>query len=106
MKAFLVGCLKVLLVVACGIVLVHVWPVAIVPLVIGLGLILGCGALLLASLAALGAVGVVVVIGLLAAAAVLLAILSPVWIPVLLIVGLVCLVKKPGGSKPRTVASA
>jgi hypothetical protein len=105
MKAFLVGCLKVLLVVACGIVLVHVWPAAMVPLVIGLGLVLGLGAVLLASLAALGAVGVVVLIGLLVAAAILLAVLSPVWIPLLLIIGLVCLVKKLCGFKSRTAAS-
>lgn len=106
MKAFLVGCLKVLLVVVCGIVLVHFWPAAMVPMAVGLALALVFGALFLAGLAALGTVGLVAVIGLLAVAIVLLALLSPLWLPVLMIVGLIWLVKKLSGSKPRAATPA
>ncbi len=105
MKTFLVGCLKVLLVVAGAIVLVHLWPWVMVPVVVGLVFVLGLGALLLAGLATVGAVGVVVIVGLLAAAIALLALLSPVWIPVLAVVGMVWLMKKLCGSKARTVAA-
>lgn len=80
MKALLVTCLKVLLVVALGLVVVHVWPMALVPLVIGLLLVLGLGLLLL--------------LGLMAAVVVLLALLSPVWIPLAAILGIIWLVKK------------
>ena len=89
MKPFLAGCLKVLLVVAGAIVLVHFWPWAMVPFVIGLVLVLGLGALLLAGVAAVGAVGVAVIVGLLAAVIALLALLSPLWIPVLAVIGMV-----------------
>jgi hypothetical protein len=105
MKTFLAGCLKVLLVVACGIVLVHFWSLAMVPLVIGLVFVLGLGALLLAGVAAVGAVGVVVIVGLLAAVIALLTLLSPVWIPVLAVVGMIWLMKKLCGPKSRTVVA-
>jgi hypothetical protein len=106
MKTFLGTCLKVLLVVALGIVIIHVWPVALVPLVIGLlaGLVLG--GLLLTGLVAVGATGLGVVIGLLAMAVVLLALLSPVWIPVAVILGIVWLVKKSAGARHRPAAPA
>lgn len=105
MKTFPVGCLKVLLIVAGAIVLVHFWPWAMAPLVIGLVLVLGLGALLLAGVAAVGAVGVGVIVGLLATGIALLAFLSPVWIPVLAVVGMVGLIKKLCGSKSPTVAA-
>jgi hypothetical protein len=106
MKTFLGICLKVLLVVALGIVIIHVWPVALEPLVIGLLLVLGLGVLLLVSLLVLGAAGLGAVIGLLAAAVVLLALLSPVWIPVAVILGIVWLVKRLASARRRPAATA
>jgi hypothetical protein len=106
MKTLLGICLKVLLVVALGIVIIQVWPVALVPLVIGLLLVLGLGVLLLVSLMVLGAAGLGAVIGLLAAAVVLLALLSPVWIPVAVILGIVCLVKRLASARHRPTATA
>ncbi|MGA2444400.1 MAG: hypothetical protein ABSG50_03095 [Opitutaceae bacterium] len=105
MKTFLGICLKVLLVVALGIVIIHVWPLAIVPLVIGLLLVLGLGVLLLTGLVAVGATGLGVVIGLLALAIVLLALFSPVWIPVAVILGIVWLVKKLARARHRPAAT-
>lgn len=106
MKTFLGICLKVLLVVVLGIVIIHVWPLAIVPLVIGLLLVLGLGVLLLTCLVAAGAAGIGVIIGLLATAIVLLALFSPVWIPVAVILGIVWLVKKLAGARHRPAAPA
>jgi hypothetical protein len=106
MKTFLGICLKVFLVVALGIVIIHVWPVALVPLVIGLLLALGLGVLLLTCLVAVGAAGIGVVIGLLATALVLLALFSPVWIPVAVILGIVWLVKKLTRARHRPAATA
>ena len=106
MKTFLVICLKVLLVVALGLVIIHVWPVALVPLVIGLLLVLGLGVLLLIGLVVLGAAGLGAVIGLLAAAVVLLALFSPVWIPAVVILGIIWLVKRLASGRRRPAATA
>ena len=106
MKTLLGICLKVLLVVALGIVIIQVWPVALVPLVIGLLLELGLGVLLLVSLMVLGAAGLGAVIGLLAAAVVLLALFSPVWIPVVVILGIIWLVKRLASVRHRPAATA
>jgi hypothetical protein len=106
MKTFLVICLKVLLVVALGLVIIHVWPVAVVPLVIGLLLVLGLGVLLLTGLVVLGAAGLGVVFGLLVAAVVLLALFSPVWIPVAVIFGIIWLVKRLARARNRSAATA
>ena len=106
MKTFAGICLKVLLVMALGIVIIHVWPVAVVPLVIGLLLVLGLGVLLLTGLVVLGAAGLGVVLGLLVAAVVLLALFSPVWIPVAVILGSIWLVKRLARAKHRPAATA
>ena len=102
----MVICLKVLLVVALGLVIIHVWPVALVPLVIGLLLVLGLGVLLLIGLVVLGAAGLGAVIGLLAAAVVLLALFSPVWIPAVVILGIIWLVKRLASGRRRPAATA
>ena len=106
MKTFLGICLKGLLVVALGIVIIHVWPVALVPLLIGLLLVLGLGVLLLTGLVVLGAAGLGAVIGLLVAAVVLLALFSPVWIPVTVILGIIWLVKRLASVRHRPATTA
>ena len=106
MKTFFVVSLKVLLAVALGVLVLHVWPVVIVPLFAGLVLMLVLGVLLTTGLVTAGVVGAGVVAGLLAAAAVLLAVFSPVWIPLAVIMGFVWLAKKLGSSRPRPAATA
>ncbi len=106
MKPFLVGCGKVLLVLALALVIVHLWPITVVPLALGLILLLGLCVALVVALAAAGAVGLAAVAGLVAAAIALLAVLAPVWIPVLIIAGIVWLVRKLGSSNRSTVATA
>lgn len=106
MKTFLAACLKMLLVVALGVVVIHVWPVAIVPLVVGLLLVLVLGVLLLTGLVTAGVIGTCVAIGLLAAAAALLAVLSPVWIPLAVVLGIVWLVRKLCSSRQQPAATA
>ena len=106
MKTFLLGCGKVLLVLVLAIVLVHLWPITVVPFTVGFVLVLGLGTILMVGLVAAGAVGVAAVVGLLAGAIALLAVLSPVWIPVLVVAGIVWLVKKSGGPSRRTATPA
>lgn len=62
--------------------------VKLLPLTLGLGILLGI------SLVGLAAVGVSVIALLLGLAVALVAMLSPIWIPVLAIVGLVALIKR------------
>jgi hypothetical protein len=106
MKTILAACLKVLLVVALGVVVIHVWPATIVPFIVGLLLVLGLGVLLLTGLVTAGVIGTCVAIGLLVAAGVLLAVLSPVWIPLAAVVGIVWLVRELGRSRQQPAATA
>ena len=106
MKALLLGCGKVLLVLALAVVVVHLWPITVVPLAAALVLVTILGALLALGLVAAGAVGVAAAAGLMAAAIALLGVLSPVWIPVLVIAGIIWLVRKLGGSGRQPAASA
>jgi hypothetical protein len=105
MKHFLVGCGKVLLVVALALVIIHLWPITVVPLAAGFVLLLGLGVALMLALAATGAMGLAAVAGLVGAAVVLLAVLAPVWIPVLIIVGIVWLVKRLTASRAPGAAA-
>ena len=95
-----------LLVLALAGLIVYLWPITVVPLAGVLVLVAILGALLVLGLVAAGAVGVAAVAGLSAAAIVLLGVLSPVWIPVLVIAAIVWLVRKLGNSGRRTTASA
>lgn len=106
MKAFLLGCGKVLLVLALALVVVQVWPVTVVPVVGGLVLVLGVGFVLLVGTLAAGAVGVAAVVALMAAAVAILAVLAPVWVPVLLIAGIVALVRRSNRSGRPTATPA
>ncbi|MDD2763264.1 MAG: hypothetical protein PHE83_04720 [Opitutaceae bacterium] len=105
MKAFLVTCLKVLLVLALAITIVHVWPVMLVPLIAGLLPVFGLGCLLLAGLMIAGAVGLGLLVGLTAVAIALLALFSPVWIPLAVILGILWLVKRLCGAGHRSPAT-
>ncbi len=106
MKTFLLGCGKVLLVVALVLVIIHLWPITVVPLAVGFLLALGLGVAIMLALAMAGALGLAAVTGLIAVGAALLAVLAPVWIPVLIIVGIIALVRKAGSSGRPTAAAA
>ncbi len=84
MKTFL----KVLLLVVAAIVAVKLLPVA-----------LAIGFVLMAPVALLAILGVSVAGALVGAALVVTAVLSPIWLPVLAVVGIVALCRR-GGSKP------
>jgi hypothetical protein len=106
MKSLLSISLKIIIAAAIGVVIIRLWPVTIIPLVLGLLVALGLLALSLVCLLVIGAVGGGVVAGLLAIAAGLLAVLSPLWIPAALVLGIIWLVKKSGSSKsPPPVAA-
>jgi hypothetical protein len=92
MRVFLLTLFKLAIVVAVALVVLHFWPVLMVPLT----LVVIAG--LTASGLILGVLGVLAAITL----AVLLA-LAPVAIPVLAIVGLVCLLRR--STAPRTTAA-
>jgi hypothetical protein len=97
MKTFLI----VLAVFLAAVVLVEFWPLIIAPLAViaAAGLLLGCllagGATLLLGLVA------VVVLAVLGALVGLLTAAAPVWVPIVLIVGIVMLIKR--SSRPSAV---
>jgi hypothetical protein len=106
MKSFLSISLKIIIAAAIGATIIWLWPVVIIPLVLVLLAALGLLALFLVCLLVIGAVGGGVVVGLLALAAGLLALLSPLWIPAALVLGIIWLVKRLGASKsPSPVAA-
>ena len=72
MKSFLIILLKVVVAIAVGVAIVHLWPVTIVPMF---------------------------------AALLLLAVLSPVWFPVLLILGIIWIVRRLCGIGRRSTTA-
>jgi hypothetical protein len=106
MKQFLSISLKVLLAAVIGVIIIHVWPLAIVPVIVGLVAGLGVLALFLVCLLAAGAVGGGVVIALLAVVLGILALLSPVLIPAALVLGIIWLVRKLSRTPPRPPVTA
>ena len=90
MKTFL----RILLFVLAGLVVIHVFPVLLLPAMIAVVTMLVVGALMLGGVAAVAGVGLALLAGLLAVALVILAVLAPVWLPVLAIVGLVSLCRR------------
>ena len=105
MKEFLWTCLKVIAAAALVVVLFHVWPLLAVPVSVLLVLLLPLGIALLVGVAVTGAVGVATLVALLSVAILVVAALSPVWIPVALIAGIIWAIKKLGGAK-RPLAAA
>jgi len=106
MRTVLGVCLKVLLVVVITMVLVHFVPLLAVPMAIALILALGLGAVVLIGLVVGGVAVTATAAALLAVAVGLLAALSPAWIPLLVILGIVWLVKKLGSAPGRPTTSA
>ena len=98
--------LKVVIAAATGVVIIHLWPAAIIPLVLLLLAAIGLMASCFVCLLVVGAVGGGVFIGLLAALAVLLALLSPLWVPAALIVGIIMIVNKLSRSKSSRLQTA
>lgn len=97
---------KVLLFILVGLVCLRFLPVLLIPMVLGLLAMFAIGALLLGGLATVAATGISVIGGTLVVVLVLLAALSPIWVPVLAIVGLVSLFRRGNrpGPQPPVVA--
>ena len=90
MKIFLI----VLLTLVGAVVAVKLLPLAVAPVIFCLGLLLLIGGLLVGGAAATVAAVLALLIGFLAGGLVLGVVLSPIWIPVLAIVGLIALIKR------------
>jgi hypothetical protein len=101
MKPLLLILLKVFLGVVIGVTILHVWPLAIVPAIVGLALGLGLLALFFVCLVAVGAAGGGVVVALVGVVLGLLALLMPVLIPAALVLGIVWLVRRANRPQPR-----
>jgi hypothetical protein len=67
--------------------------------------LIGLAALFLICLVTVGTAGLAVLASLLAVAAVLVAVLSPVWIPVVVILGIIWVVKRLCGTGRRSAAA-
>jgi hypothetical protein len=105
MKNLLIILLKVVVAIAVGVAIVHLWPVTIVPMFAALLLLVGLAVVFLIFLVTAGTAGVAVLTGLMAVAAVLLAVLSPVWVPVLLILGIIWIVRRLCGIGRRSTTA-
>ncbi len=90
MKTFLV----VLLALVGAVVAVKLLPLALVPVIFVLGLLLLIGGLLVGGVAAAVAAVLALLVGLLAGGLALVVVLAPIWIPVLAVVGLIALIKR------------
>jgi hypothetical protein len=90
MKTFL----KVLLFVLLGLLAIKLLPFVLLPVfVVGIGLLLA-GGLAFSGIAAAAGIGVAVLVAVVALLVVLVAVLSPIWIPVLAVVGLIALIRR------------
>jgi hypothetical protein len=90
MKTFLI----VLLALVGAVVAVHLLPLAFAPVIFVLGLLLLIGGLLVGGVAATVAAVLAVLVALLAGGLALLVVLAPIWIPVLVVVGLIALIRR------------
>jgi hypothetical protein len=106
MKPIFLVSLKVLLAAALGVVIIHFWPMAALPVILGLFFGLCLLVIFLICLAAVAGVGGGVMIGLLALVLALLALFSPLLIPVALVLGIIWLVKKLSHVPARPTAAA
>ena len=84
-----------------AVVVVKLLPLAFAPVIFVLGLLLLIGGLLVGGVAATVAAGLALLVGLLAGGVALAVVLSPIWIPVLAIVGLIALIKRLSGAGGR-----
>ena len=90
MKTFL----KVVLLFAVVALLIHLWPLAAVPLAIGGVIALIVGAVLASGVAVIGGVLVTLVCALVGVLLTVAVAASPIWLPILAIIGLVALVRR------------
>ena len=99
MKTFLI----VLLALVGAVVAVKLLPLAFAPVVFVLGLLLLICCLFVGGAAATVAAGLALLVSLLVGGLLLLVVLSPLWIPVLAIVGIIVLIKRlsAAGGRPR-----
>ncbi|MDB6126746.1 MAG: hypothetical protein JWM35_642 [Verrucomicrobia bacterium] len=95
--------LKVVLGVVAALVAIRIFPVLLLPIVLGVIVTLACGSVLAGGLAALLAATLSLLAALLAVGLVALAVLSPLWIPALAIVGIVSLCRR---SRPPVISPA
>ncbi len=89
---------KVILLILLVILMVHFWPILIAPFVLVALAMLLLGGLTAGGIAIVLAAGLALVGGVLAVALSIAAALSPIWIPILLVVGLVWLCKTKSSS--------
>lgn len=94
---------KVLLVLIAAVLVIKLLPVLLVIGGVGVGGLLLAGCLLIAAVGVLGAVGLSVAAAVLVVALVLGVALSPIWVPIAVVVGIIGLVKKTSN---RTVGTA
>lgn len=80
---------KILLFSFLALAVLHLFPILLVPVMLGLAALLVIGTVLVGVLAAVLGTGLSLVAGILAVLVVLLAVLSPLWLPALAIYGLV-----------------
>jgi hypothetical protein len=105
MNTFLKTSLKVLLVLLAAVLLFKLLPVLAIPLFLAIGIILGIGGLLAGGLALAATALVATVLSLCVVALAVVGVLSPIWLPVLAIFGVVVLVRKLS-HRDTVVASA
>jgi hypothetical protein len=104
MKSFLFTCLKIMAGLMIGLILLHFFPIAIVP-AIGLLFVAGLFAIFIfAGTVTAGALGIALCAVLLAVAVALVSAASPIWIPVVVILGIIWLIKRLGRSGSRPIA--
>ena len=80
---------KILLFTLVALVVIHLCPILLVPVMLGVAAMLVIGTLLVGGVAAVLGTGLSLVAGVLAVVLVLLAVLAPIWLPLLAIYGLV-----------------
>lgn len=90
MKTFL----KIVLCVLGVLVVLKLFPLFLIPALVGMALLLLAGVLLAGGVATIAATGLSLVIALLAVVLVVAAALSPIWIPVLAVCGIVSLCRR------------
>ncbi len=80
---------KILLFTLLALLVIHLCPILLIPIILAVAAMLVIGTMLAGGFAAVAATGLSLVAGLVAVALVALAVLSPVWLPLLAIYGLV-----------------
>jgi len=94
MNTFLKTFLKVLLILAAAVLLFKLLPILALPLFLAVGIVLAIGGVLAGGLAVAATAVLVTLLVALVAALALVGVLSPLWIPVLAVVGLIALGRK------------